>query len=292
MQREGRNRGGLARPPQQGHQKASLLHLSQPLSGGVSTRWPQQVQTPRVVPGGNVESRRCPAEGLWTTAGQPPIVLSGIDAAEERPTLSAGVPSQPERYAMTPTSQGAPRKVGPQASEDLGDFRRIADSLASVASQHGQGSIQMIVHVARTGLHCRADVPSPSRKGPPQSENQRGRSSQGDALRGTRHVWAPVEGVRGSGVASAAPEMRRATTLEVKEPPPPRSATPRAESAQHVVQETPASSMRCGGCTIWCQWGEAASAQGSPRHYCEQCTHVRCPPLRNHTVRAKSLAHL
>lgn len=45
---------------------------------------------------------------------------------------------QPDGSAMTPTSQGAPKEVGSQATEYLGDFRRLAHSLASATSEDGK----------------------------------------------------------------------------------------------------------------------------------------------------------
>lgn len=75
------------------------------------------------------------ARQTGATAEPPPIASCGVDAAEKRVTLRDEVQSQLEQYATTPTSQGASRQVGPQASWYTGDFRRIVDPFASAVSE-------------------------------------------------------------------------------------------------------------------------------------------------------------
>lgn len=78
-----------------------------------------------------------PTKTIGTTAGPPPIALSGV--AEERPSLDVWVQNPPERSAMTPTSPGRPEKVVymPQDTLDILPGS-LMDSLASVPSEHGQ----------------------------------------------------------------------------------------------------------------------------------------------------------
>lgn len=147
--------------------------------------------SPRTASSGKLEIRVHHAQGIGATTGPQPITLSGVDAAEGRLTLDAEVRGQPGRYATTPTAQGAPREVGPHGRDDVEDFRCFVDLLASVVSEHGQGTMQAILRLKREGLPCHAEVVVQAEEEPPHFENQ------GDApTRDTFYEQLAVYGLR------------------------------------------------------------------------------------------------
>lgn len=124
----------------------------------------------------------CPTPKQFRIVGalRPPRIASfGVDAAKSRSNFGVGVQCQAERCATTPASRGTLIKCARQASTYRRDFRRLVRSLVSVATEDGQGAMQLSLRVTTEGLPCHAQESPPSEEGPSHFENQGNASNQG-----------------------------------------------------------------------------------------------------------------
>lgn len=89
-------------PPQAGSVQEIVPTPGRFPSGRTSVRWPPQVMSPRTTSSGATRNQVTLGEGMGSNTQSAPIALPDADRQV-----------QSERFAMTPTSKGTPKHVGP-----------------------------------------------------------------------------------------------------------------------------------------------------------------------------------